>query len=144
MNIIYYSRLANYNRGGYGSLSEPFAPNYSDDKRLFGGVEASWANIEKAWVDGVYHPELVGSYDWTSHGKQTGITQEHTISASGGTDKFSGYGSFGYLDQKGTQPGESYKRFTLNTSLEAKPVTGITLGFTMNASYGNQNYGYNL
>ena len=138
-----YARLAKYNNGGYGSPNEPFAPNYSEDKRLFGGEVASWANIEKAWVDGVYHPELVGSYDWTSHGKQTGITQEHTISASGGTDKFNGYGSFGYLDQKGTQPGESYKRFTLNTSFEAKPVEGITLGFTMNASYGNQNYGYN-
>ena len=42
----------------------------------------------KAWVNGVYDPSLVGSYDWASHGKQTGITHEHTLNASGGSDKF--------------------------------------------------------
>ncbi len=139
-----YARRAAYNNKGYGDSSQEFAPNYDADKELFGGVATSWANIEKAWVDGVYHPELVGSYDWTSQGKQTGITQEHTISASGGTDKFNGYGSFGYLNQKGTQPGQSYQRFTLNTSFEAKPLAPLTLSFAMNASYGNQSYGYNF
>ena len=129
-----YARLAAYNNKGYGDSTQEFAPNYDADKELFGGVATSWANIEKAWVDGVYHPELVGSYDWTSHGKQTGITQEHTISASGGTEKFNGYGSFGYLNQKGTQPGQSYQRFTLNTSFEAKPLAPLTLSFAMNAS----------
>lgn len=42
-----------------------------------------------------YHPELVGSYDWASHGKQTGITHEYTLSASGGSDRFKGYKSEG-------------------------------------------------
>ncbi len=139
-----YARRAAYNNGGYGDSTKDFAPNYEDDKKLFGGIAESWANVDQAWVDGVYHPELVGSYDWTGHGKQTGITQEHTISASGGTDKFTGYGSFGYLNQKGTQPRQSYQRFTLNTSFEAKPLKPLVLGFAMNASYGDQSYGYNF
>ena len=141
---IDYARLAAYNQGLYGDKNQDFAPNYEGDVKLFGGQADSWANINQAWVDGTYHPELVGSYDWASHGKQTGITHEHTLSASGGTDKFKGYGSFGYLDQKGVQPGQSYQRFTLNTSFEARPVAPLTLGFTMNASYGTQNYGYNF
>lgn len=105
---IDYARLAAYNQGLYGDKNQDFAPNYEGDVKLFGGQADSWANINQAWVDGTYHPELVGSYDWASHGKQTGITHEHTLSASGGTDKFKGYGSFGYLDQKGVQPGQSY------------------------------------
>ena len=141
---IDYARLAAYNQGLYGDKNQDFAPNYEGDVKLFGGQADSWANINQAWVDGTYHPELVGSYDWASHGKQTGITHEHTLSTSGGTDKFKGYGSFGYLDQKGVQPGQSYQRFTLNTSFEARPVAPLTLGFTMNASYGTQNYGYNF
>ena len=141
---IDYARLALYNQGSYGDQSQPLTPNYDLDKQYFGGEASSWANIDKAWVDGTYHPELVGTYDWASHGKQTGITQEHTISASGGTDKFKGYGSFGYMDQKGTQPGQSYQRFTLNTSFEAHPIKPVTLGFTMNASYGTQDYGYSF
>lgn len=140
---IDYARLALYNQGSYGKKQAAFSPDYASDKELFGGT-AGWSNIERAWVDGVYHPELVGSYDWTSAGKQTGVTSEHTISASGGTDKFKGYGSFGYLNQKGTQPRQSYSRFTLNTSFEAKPVDYFTLGMTMNASYGSQNYGYSF
>ena len=98
-----YARLAKYNAGSYASAT----PTYEADKAAFGSVTASWKNIEKAWVNGVYDPSLVGSYDWASHGKQTGITHEHTLSASGGSDKFQGYASFGYLDQKGTQPGQA-------------------------------------
>lgn len=138
-----YARRAAYNYGGYGDPNSEFAPDYASDQKLFGGEPASWANIDKAWVDGKYHPELVGSYDWTSHGKQTGVTNEHTLSASGGTDRFKGYGSFGYLGQKGVQPGQKYQRYTLNTSFEANPVDPLRLGFTMNASYGVQDYGYN-
>lgn len=33
---------------------------------------------------------------------QTGVTHEHTLSASGGTDKMKGYASIGYLDNEGT------------------------------------------
>ena len=138
-----YSRWAKYNMGAYGT-GDTMVPDYDLDKQAFGSVAASWANIDQAWVDGVYHPELVGSYDWVSNGKQTGITQEHTISASGGTDKFKGYGSFGYLKQKGVQPGQNYQRFTVNTSFEGKPLPYFTLGTTVNASYGDQDYGYNF
>lgn len=141
---IDYARLAAYNSGSYGDSSQPFAPDYDSDYKLFGSVAASWKNIDQAWVNGQYNPDLVGTYDWTDAGKQTGITQEHSISASGGTDKFKGYGSFGYLSQKGVQPGQNYRRFTINTSFEANPIKPFTLGFTMNASYGNQDYGYSF
>lgn len=114
-----YARLAKYNMGSYPSAT----PDYAADQAAFGSVAASWANIEKAWAGGTYDPSKVGSYDWASNGKQTGITHEHTLSASGGTDKFQGYASFGYLNQKGTQPGQSYERYTLKTSFDANPIS---------------------
>lgn len=86
----------------------------------------------------------MGSYDWASKAKQTGITSEHTLSVSGGTDKVKAYGSFGYLNQKGVEKGQSFKRFTMNTSVEIKPLRYFLMGITMNASYGDQNYGYNF
>ena len=94
----------------------------------FGGVAASWANIDQAWSNGNYDPSKVGSYNWTDHGKQTGITHEHTLSASGGSDKFQGYASFGYLNQKGTQPGQAYERYTLKVSFDANPVEFFKMG----------------
>ena len=141
---IDYARLAAYNQGGYGDSTKPYAPDYDSDYKLFGGQADSWKNIDQAWVNGTYNPDLVGSYDWAGQGKQTGITHEHTLSASGGTDKFKGYGSFGYLDQKGVQPGQNYQRYTVNTSFEAHPIAPFTMGITMNASYGKQDYGYSF
>lgn len=77
-------------------------------------------------------------------GKQTGITHEHTLSASGGTDKFQGYASFGYLNQKGTQPGQAYERYTLKTSFDASPLSFFKMGSSINASYSDQDYGYSF
>lgn len=137
-----YSRLAYYNSGAYGDGT----PNYDLDYKLYGNVAESWANIEKGWSSDhkTFDYSKVGNYDWASHGKRTGITHEHTLSASGGTDKFKGYGSFGYLDEKGVMPGQDYQRFTFNTSFEGKMLPYFTMGMTMNASYGSQEYGYSF
>ena len=140
---IDYARQAYYNAKNYGDTTQPFAANYDLDKKFF-GASVGWYNINQAWVDGVYHPELVGSYDWASKAKQTGITTENTLNVSGGTDKMKAYASFGYLNQKGVEKGQSYSRFSFNTSVEIHPIPYFTMGMTMNASYGDQNYGYNF
>ena len=135
-----YARLAKYNMGSYASAT----PDYEADKSAFGSVAASWANIEKAWSNGTYDPTKVGSYDWASHGRQTGITHEHTLSASGGSEKFQGYASFGYLNQTGTQPGQAYERYTLKTSFDITPLDCFKMGSSINASYSDQDYGYSF
>ena len=135
-----YARIAKYNAGSYASAT----PTYEADKAAFGSVAASWKNIDQAWSNGNYDPSKVGSYDWASHGKQTGITHEHTLSASGGSDKFQGYASFGYMDQKGTQPGQAYERYTLKTSFDSNPVEWFKMGTSINASYSTQDYGYSF
>jgi TonB-linked SusC/RagA family outer membrane protein len=137
-----YSRYAYYNSGAYGDGT----PNYDLDYKIYGNVPASWANIEKGWSadHSTFDYSKVGSYDWESQGKRTGIAHEHTLSASGGTEKFKGYASFGYLDEKGVMPGQSYQRFTFNTSFEGKMLPYFTMGMTMNASYGTQEYGYSF
>lgn len=138
-----YARYALYNQGGYGAAGAEFAPDYESDLKLFGGT-AGWANVEQAWNADhtVFDPSKVGEYDWVSHAKQTGITQEHTLSVSGGTDKITAYGSFGYLDQKGTQKGQHYKRFTVNSSVDIQALPYFKMGVSMQAFYGDQNYGY--
>lgn len=139
---LQYARIAKANMGAYNG-GDP-TPNYEADKSAFGSVAASWANIEQAWVNGTYDASKVGSYDWASQGKQTGITHEHTLSASGGTEKFQGYVSFGYLNQKGTQPGQSYERYTLKTSFDVQPTKFLKLGSSINGSYADQDYGYSF
>lgn len=140
-----YSRMAYYNAGTYQSSigsDGKVIPVYEQDKNLYGEVSASWANIEKAWVNGTYDPSLVGSYDWVGQGKQTGITHEHNINFAGGADKFSGYGSFGYLNTRGTQPGQGYERYTLKVNFESQVLPFLKLSSVFNGAYGMQDYGY--
>lgn len=136
-----YARHAYANSGNYVYADDKFTPSYSEDVNIFGGVASSWANIDKAWVNGVFHPELVGSYDWENEGKQVGYTQEHNVSVAGGNEMFSGYTSFGYLKQKGSQPGQGYTRYTMKTSFEVTAIPSFVMGSSMMASYAVQDYG---
>ncbi len=135
-----YARLAKYNMGTYASST----PSYEADLATWGSIGASFANIEKGWVNGTWDPSKVGSYDWGEKGKRTAVSTEHTISASGGTDQFKGYGSFGYLRQEGTQPDQLYQRYTAKTNFEANPTKWFKIGTTMNLSWGLQDYGYSF
>lgn len=148
-----YARMAKYNsidKNGNRSYNSSLDSNgkvipvYAQDKNLWGSVPASWANIEKAWAGGSYDASKVGSYDWADEGKQTGVSHEHTVSFSGGTEKFQGYGSFGYLNSEGVIPGQEYERYTMKTSFDAQALPYLKLGVSMLAAYGMQDYGYSF
>lgn len=147
--------------------STPY-PNPEDDFRYFGYDPNAWESIAAGytWVDKanrvpamrpttpeeqamwgvsqvpVYDPSKVPTTDWTDFVERTGVMQTHNISATMGTDKIKAYVSGGYLDQIGTNVGQDYKRYSGLLNLEVKPADWVTLGGTMNVSYGIQNYGY--
>lgn len=58
--------------------------------------------------------------DWRDVMFRTGITQNHTIAAAGGTDKATYSVSVGYMDVKGVAIQTGYKRLSLNTRGELK------------------------
>jgi TonB-dependent SusC/RagA subfamily outer membrane receptor len=87
----YYSNPAVYPRGDN--------PNINSDKTIFAASQDpdAWANISKGWASGKWDGSLVTTTDWKGLVSQTGLTQDHTISVSGGTNKIKAYASFGYL-----------------------------------------------
>ncbi len=121
------------------------APTLENDQNIFydGGLddEFAWANIEQGWSGGSWDASKVKSTDWTDFVTQNAITQEHTISASGGSEKMNGYASFGYLDQQGTQIGQWYKRYTTKASVDLTPKDWFKLGASINTSWSDQDYG---
>ncbi len=132
----YNSNPSRYTRGDQ--------PTYEQDKSFFSGDEAAWANIEQGWSSDhtTWDGSKVTNTDWTGMVTRTGMTQEHTLHASGGTDKIQGFASFGYLNNKGTQKGQEYERYNLTatTDLQAKPW--FKMGGSVNASYAKQEYGF--
>ena len=131
----YYSNPANYPRGDQ--------PTQENDYKIFNGSSDpyAWANIEKGWQSVTWDGSKVANTDWIGMVKQTGITQQHTLSGSGGTDKMKGYFSFGYLDNEGTSRGQEYTRYTAKTSFDVNPVDWFSIGGNISASYGIQEYG---
>ncbi len=109
-DYVEYRRWAAYNADP-SKYASPYQPTKENDAQLFADDPYALANINKGWVNGSWNPALVGNTDWTDFVTQTGIAHEHTISASGGTEKVNAYASFGYLDNQGTQQGQWYKRY---------------------------------
>lgn len=141
---ITWRRWAAYNAG---MISNPGnEPSIESDQiafsRTYGGDPVAWGNIMRGWEGGTWDGSKVIDTDWTDLVSQTSITHEHTISASGGGDKFNGYGSFGYLNNEGTMIGQKYERYTAKASVDITPVSWFRMGATINTTMSYQDYGY--
>jgi len=136
----YYSNPAGFPAGN--------APTIANDKDIFLATAdpSAWANIEKGWSKDstgkdVWDGSKVSTTDWTKFVTQTGVTQQHTLSVSGGTEKMKAYGSFGYLDNTGTLKGQSYKRYNGIVNIDITPTKWFQMGANLNTSYGVNEYG---
>jgi len=126
-----YSRLP----GNTPTLANDGTINY------FTAEPTAWQNIQKGWEGSTWDPSRVETFDWLGVVTQPAYTQEHTLSASGGTKTMKAYGSIGYLDNQGTTKGQEYQRYTLRTNVELNPKEWILFGAGINGSFQYQDYG---
>ncbi len=91
----------------------------------------------------VYNPENVRETDWLDYAIRTGVTQNHQISASMGTDKMRSYISFGYLDQTGVEKGQSYTRYSALVSMDLDLIERVRIGGSLNGMVADQEFGIN-
>ena len=117
-------------------------PDYDRDQDYFSGDAAALANVNKGWVDGTWDGSKVTDTDWGGMVTQTGITHEHTLSASGGTENMQGFFSFGYLNNEGTQKGQEYERYNMAMSVDLQAKPWFKMGGSINAAWSVQDYGY--
>lgn len=131
----YYSSPSTFPRGD--------EPNLENDFDIFLGSSdpASFDNILRGWENGTWDGSKVISTNWTDFVTRTGVTNQHTLSASGGSEKIKAYGSFGYLDNLGTVLGQSYKRYTAKVSVDIDATDWFTFGATINTSFGVNEFG---
>ncbi|RNC65967.1 TonB-dependent receptor [Proteiniphilum sp. X52] len=118
-------------------------PSKAQDEIFFGSLDqTSYNNVMKGWTNGSWDGSRVTNTDWTDFVTQAGITQEHTISARGGTDKIKSFFSLGYLNNEGTQKGQSYNRYNATMSTDINPTKWFSIGGSINTSWSNQSYGF--
>ena len=138
-DYITWRRWAYYNQNP--SLYTPGdQPTQEQDKSFFDGDQTALANVMKGWAGGSWDGSRVTDTDWTDFVTQTGVTQEHSLSVRGGSKTVSGFASFGYLKNKGTQKGQEYERFNLSVAGDVQGTPWFKAGGSFNAYYGVQKY----
>lgn len=131
----YYRDTAKYPRGD--------EPTKANDYEIFLGEKdiSAWKNIEKGWNGTTWDGSKVETTNWTDMVTRTGISQEQNLSASGGTEKMKAFGSFGYMNNKGTMMGQDYTRYTTRVSVDLTPLKWFEMGISLNTTYSQQQYG---
>ena len=104
-------------------------PDIAHDKTYFAASTDpfAWANIAKGWATGTWDGSKVSTTDWFGIVKQQSLTTDNVISVAGGTDKIKAYGSFGYLNNKGTIKGQSYERYTARVNVDFTATKWLSL-----------------
>ena len=109
---------------------------YIAKKRLATEEErAVMQNLGLSQVDSVdmYDPSKIRSFDWLNEvGLRQGRTDNHSISVTGGSEKFKASFNAGYFKQKGIEYAQDYTRYSIGNSVEFKPVKFLNFGTTIN------------
>lgn len=72
---------------------------------------------------------------------KTGQVQNHTVSASGGSDKMNFYVSAGYMKDTGMSINTDYKRKNFRVNLDYKIRKNIKIGTNVDGTWTDQSYG---
>ncbi|MBJ6116979.1 TonB-dependent receptor [Pontibacter sp. BT310] len=73
--------------------------------------------------------------NWNDYVYRTGFQQNHSISASAGTDRSKYYFSLGYTDQQGIAIANDLKRYSLRANLDQKVSERITFGVNIGLTH---------
>ncbi len=160
-------RLAEINGGTYtlGTTALKY-PNPAADIAKFGNSDvATIAALRKAyeWNDDssvktrpstaeeiaagypaevpMYNSGSIPTTDWIGKLTRTGITNNHQIGLSSGSDNSKLYLSLGYYGNEGTQENQGYTRYTARLNGDISPRKWLTVGTSLNATYSEQEYG---
>ncbi|MBE7171487.1 MAG: TonB-dependent receptor [Williamsia sp.] len=79
-------------------------------------------------------PNLTNT-DWQDAIYRSAPIQNHTLSASGGSDKFQYYISGNYFDQRGIVIASGYKRYGVRANLTADLTSKLRVGLNLNPTY---------
>ncbi|WP_020527009.1 SusC/RagA family TonB-linked outer membrane protein [Flexithrix dorotheae] len=82
---------------------------------------------------------LANDFDWFANGTQTGLTQDHSLAFTAGTDKSKTYISLGYYDEKGTVKGYDYNRLSFRLNHDYQVNDKLVLKPKVNVNY-TKNY----
>jgi TonB-linked SusC/RagA family outer membrane protein len=107
---------------------------YHNKARAMDGLTPIWtADIQNKVLSN--DPNSIwGETDWLDKIFQTGQTQQHNISASGGTQRTKYYASLGIMDQEGTLINTGYTRYNMRANLDVQVAKNLRFSANLSGS----------
>jgi TonB-linked SusC/RagA family outer membrane protein len=84
--------------------------------------------------------DLANNTNWFNLAFRTGVTQNHTLSVSGGTDKTQYYISGNYYNEQGTLIDNGNRNYNFRTNITTKLNDKLKLSVLLNTIYTQQTY----
>ncbi|WP_188746201.1 SusC/RagA family TonB-linked outer membrane protein [Parapedobacter defluvii] len=106
---------------------------------------AQWARMQKDYFlnkPGYSDAEITQlgtGYDWQSAVLQTGITQNHSLSISGGDEKTQYFLSGDHLSQEGVVRNSGFNRFVGRANYDREVLSGLKVGISLTGNKSTQN-----
>jgi len=85
------------------------------------------------------NPSSLTNLDWQNAVYRTGLTQSYTLGIRGGNEKVQSATSIGYYDQKGIVLGSYFKRLSLSSNVDYKPLKWLKSSTNAKYSYQDAN-----
>jgi TonB-linked SusC/RagA family outer membrane protein len=140
--------------GSYSIIQNTAMPEFLDAKdymyyhnkaRVMDGLTPVWtADIQNRVL--ANDPNSIwGETDWLDKVFNLGKTQQHNISASGGTQRTKYYASLGIMDQEGTVINTGYTRYNMRANLDILVAKNLRFHANLAGQRADRSYpGYNI
>jgi len=131
---------------GKSTINYQYTSGWSESAKKLDLMNASqWARLEKdyflnkpGYTDAQIE-QLGNGYDWQNAVLQTGTTQNHSLSISGGDEKSQYFVSGNYLKQNGIILNSGLERFTGKLNYDKEVLPGFKIGVTLTGNKSTQN-----
>lgn len=131
---------------GKNSVNYQYSSGWSQSAKKLDLLNATqWARLQKdyflnkpGYTDAEIQ-QLGRGYDWQSAVLQTGITQNHALSISGGDEKSQYFLSGNYLDQEGVILNSDFHCFTGKFNYDKEVFPGFKIGVNLTGTKSTQN-----
>lgn len=115
----------------------------NDVATILGGAYSTFATAQAANPNLTLENWLAGnSLDWADKLLKTGITQNYSISVSGGTEKTKAYMSLNFANENGQYENDNYKVYSTNIRVDHKVNKWLATGINLQGSYTYKNSAY--
>ncbi|MDR1102281.1 MAG: TonB-dependent receptor [Tannerella sp.] len=114
-------------------------------KRLKLMTAQEWGRLQmesfgnKGNLTGEYLARIGKGYDWQEAVLQTGFSQNHTLSVSGGDEKTKYLLSGNFIDQSGIIVHSGFRRYNVRISMDREVLKNLTVGATATFGKSSQN-----